>query len=125
MLRNQADCLGNVSELRRAVGPQTRDVLLSAHRFLNHGSFTSREVKGHAHDLQGKQKVGKDNGSVNTQRFRGSDRNFSSQRRILTDFYQGMILADGTIFGHVPSGLAHEPHGSAVRSLGLAGPDKA
>jgi len=82
-------------------------------------------VKGHAHDFQGKQKIGKDNGSVNTQRFRSSDRDFSSQRRILTDFYQGMILADGTIFGHVPSGLAHEPHGRAVHRLGLASPHKA
>ena len=82
-------------------------------------------MKGHAHDFQGKQKIGKDNCSVNTQRFRGSNRHFSSQRWLLTDFYQGMTLADGTIFGHVPSGLAHEPHGSAVRSLGLAGPDKA
>src|SRR5437667_11895237 len=117
MLRNQADCLGNVSELRRAVGAQTRDVFRSAHWFLNHWSFTSREVKGHAHDFQGKQKIGKDNSSVNTQRFRGSNRHFSSHRWLLTDFYPGMTLADGTICGHATSGQAHEPYGRTVKRL--------
>jgi len=32
-----------------------------------------------------------------------------------------MLLADGAVLGHVASGLAHEPDGSAVDRLGLAG----
>jgi len=32
-----------------------------------------------------------------------------------------MLLANGSILGHVASGLSHEPDGSAVDGLGSAG----
>jgi hypothetical protein len=32
-----------------------------------------------------------------------------------------VLLADGSVFGHVPSSLTHEPDGSAVDPLGLTG----
>ena len=36
-----------------------------------------------------------------------------------------VLLADGAVLGHVASGLAHEPDGSAVDGLRFAGADEA
>jgi hypothetical protein len=35
-----------------------------------------------------------------------------------------MLLANGAVLGHVASGLAHEPDGSAVDGLGFTGPNE-
>ena len=78
-------------------------------------------MKGQAHDLERKQEVGEDDGGVDAEKLGGGDGDFGGECRLLADFEQGMLLANGAVLGHVASCLAHEPDGSAVDGLGLAG----
>ena len=78
-------------------------------------------MKGQAHDFERKQEVGEDDGGVDAENFSGGDGDFGGDCGLLADFEQGMLLANGAVLGHVASGLAHEPDGSAIDGLGLAG----
>ncbi len=40
------------------------------------------------------------------------------------DFEQGVVAADGHVFGHIAAGLAEEPDGGAVDGLAEAGADE-
>ena len=121
MFRDQAHGFGDVAEIGGAVGAELSDVFRGADRLLDDGAFSGGEVKGQAHDFERKQEVGEDDGGVDSENFGGGDGDFGGERGLLADFEQGMLLANGAILGHVASGLAHEPDGSALDGLGLAG----
>jgi len=103
------------------VGTELSYVFSSAHRLLDYGAFSGGEMKGQAHDFERKQEVGENDGGVDLENFGGSDGNFGGERRLLADFEQGMLLANGAVLGHVASGLAHEPDWRSLDGLGLRG----
>ena len=78
-------------------------------------------MEGQAHDFEREQEVGENDGGVDAENFGGGDGDFGGERGLLADFEQGMLLANGAVLGHVASGLAHEPDGSSIDGLGLAG----
>jgi hypothetical protein len=78
-------------------------------------------MKRQAHDFERKEEVGENDGGVNAEDLSGGDCDFRGECGLLTDFQQRMLLANGAVLGHVASGLAHEPDGSAVARLGFAG----
>ena len=121
MFRDQAHGLGDIAEIGGAVGAELGNVFGSADRLLDHGAFAGGEMKGQAHDFERKQEVGEDDGGVDLKKFSGGDGDFGGERGLLADFEQGMLLANGAVLGHVASGLAHEPDGSALDGLRLAG----
>ena len=125
MLCDQAHRLGNIAQFGGAVGAQVRDVFLAAHRLLDHRSFAGGKMKRQAHHFERQQEVGEDDGGVDAEDFGSGDGDLGGQRGLLADFEQRMLLADRAIFGHVASGLAHEPDGRAVDGLGLAGANEA
>ena len=125
MLCDQAHGFGDIAEFGGAVGAQVRDVFFAAHGLLDDGAFAGGEVKGQAHDFEGKQEVGEDDGGVDSEKFCGGDGDLGGERGLLADLEQRVLLADGAVLGHVASGLAHEPDGSAVDGLRLAGANEA
>src|SRR6202163_3568474 len=121
MLCYQANAFGNIAEVGGAVGAQIRDVFFAANRLLDDGTFARGEVKGQAHNFEGQQEVGEDDGGVNAENFSGGDSDLGGESGLLADLEEGILLSDRAVFGHVPSSLAHEPHGSAVHGLAFAG----
>ena len=114
-------CSSDLSGVSGAIGAESGNVLRCAHWLLDDGALTGGEMKGQAHDLERKEEVGENDGGVDSKNFSGGDGNFGGECRLLADFEQGMLLADGAVLGHVASCLAHEPDRSAVDGLGLAG----
>ena len=96
-----------------------------AEGILGDGALSGRERKREAEDFEWKQEVGEDDGSVDAEKFGGGDGDFGSEFRLLADLEQRMFLAYDTVLGHVASGLTHEPDGSVVDRLRLAGADEA
>ena len=82
-------------------------------------------MEGQAHDFERQQQVGKDDGRIDAEGFRGRDGDLGGELGLLADLDERMLFADGAVFGHVASGLAHEPDGRAVDRLRLAGFDEA
>ena len=74
-------------------------------------------MKEQAHDFEWKQEVSEDYGGIDLENFSRGDGYFGGERGLFADFEQGMLLANGAILGHVASGLAHEPDGSALDRL--------
>ena len=81
-------------------------------------------MKGQAHDFEGQQEVGEDDGGVDAEDFGSGDGDLGGERGLLADFEERVLLADCAVLRHVASGLAHEPDGGAVDGLGLAGANK-
>ena len=81
-------------------------------------------MKGQAHDFEREQEIGEDDGGVDAEKFGGGDGDFGGERGLLADFEQRVLLADGAVFRHVASGLAHEPDGSAVDRLRFTSVDE-
>jgi hypothetical protein len=121
MFCDQADRLGNVAEFGDAIDAELRNVFSRAGRLLDYGTFSGGEMKGQAHDFEWEQEVGEDDGGVDSENFGGSNGDFGGECGLLADFEQGMLLANRAVLGHVASGLAHEPDGSSLDRLGLAG----
>ena len=99
--------------------------LRGAHRLVNHRALAGLEFEGKPHALEGKQQVGKNDGRIDTELFRGGDGDFRGQLGLLADFKQGMVAADGLVLRHVAAGLAQEPDGRAVDRPAQAGAQKA
>src|SRR5271169_4770718 len=76
MLRDQAYRFGDIPEFSGAVGAEVGYVFLRANRLLDDGAFSGREMKRQAHDLEGEQEVGEDDGSVDSKDFGGGDGDF-------------------------------------------------
>ena len=78
-------------------------------------------MKGQTHDFERKQEVGEDDRGVDSKKFGGCDGDCGGEFGLLANLEQRMLLANGAVLGHVASGLAHEPDGSAIDGLRLAG----
>lgn len=78
-------------------------------------------MKWETHDLEREEKIGEDDGSINAENFSGGDGDLGGERGLFADFQQRVLLADRAIFGHVASGLAHEPNRRALDRLRFAG----
>ena len=87
-------------------------------------TFSGGEVEWQAHDFKGQQQISEDDGGIDAEKFRGCDGDFGGECRLLADFQKRVLLADCAVLGHVASGLAHEPDGSAVDRQGFAGADE-
>ena len=81
-------------------------------------------MKRQAHDFEREQKVGENDGGIDAEKFSGGDGDFGGERGILANLEQRVLLANGAVFGHVASGLAHEPDGRAVDWLRFTGADE-
>ncbi len=97
------------------------NVGLGAQGSFDFRAFSGGEVKREAHDLEGEEEVGEDDGGIDSEKLGGGDGDLGGERGILADLDDGMALADGAVFGHVAAGLAHEPDGDGVAGLGFAG----
>ena len=124
MFRYQAHGFGDVAEFGGAVGAELSHVFGGADGLLDDRAFSGGKMKGQAHDFEREQEVGEDDGGVDAEKFGGGDGDFGGEFGLLADFEQRMLLANGAILGHVASGLAHEPDGSVVDGLRLAGADE-
>jgi len=121
MFCDQAHGLRDIAKFGGAVGAELGDVLLGADGLFDYRAFSSGEVERQSHDFEREQEVGEDDGGIDLQNFSGGDGDFGGEGGLLADFEQRVLLANGTVFGHVASGLAHEPDGSALDGLGFAG----
>src|SRR5437867_10783193 len=81
-------------------------------------------MEGQSHYFQWQQEVGEDDGRVHSQNFGGGYRNLGRELRSFADLKQGVALADGAIFWHVPASLTHKPNRSSLRRQRLASPYK-
>src|SRR6267142_4773032 len=89
MLAHDADAFRNIAKLRSSVSAQTSDVVPFADRLLNDRTFSSLEVEWQSHHFEGKQKISKDDGSIDAQRLGSGYRNFSGELRLFADLNQG------------------------------------
>jgi carboxymethylenebutenolidase len=124
MLCDQAHRFGDIAEIGGTVGAQVRDVLLVTNGLLDDGALARGKMKRKTHDFKGQQEVGEDDGGIDAEDFGSRDGDLGGERGLLADLEEGMLLADRTVLGHVSSRLTHEPDGSAVDGLGLAGANK-
>jgi multidrug efflux system membrane fusion protein len=116
--------LRNVAEVGGVICAKVRNIFGSAHRPLNPRALTGGEVKRQSHDFEGKEEVGEDNGGIDFEDLGSFNGDPGRDLRPLTDVDQGVILADGAVFRHVASRLAHEPDWGAFGGLGLGGTNK-
>src|SRR5580700_201311 len=70
---NQANSLGNVTEVSCMIDAQAVDVFLDADGFLNDGPLARGKMKWQAHDFERKQQISKDDGGIHAQDFCGGD----------------------------------------------------
>ena len=71
VLDAQANRLGNILQLRRAIGGEHLDVVGGAERLFDDRTFGGRKVEGQAHHLQRQQQVGKDDSGIHPQNLGG------------------------------------------------------
>jgi len=83
-----------------------------------------RKFKGQAHRLERQQQVGKNDGGVDSELFRGGDRDFGGDLGLLADFDKRMVLADVAVLLHVAARLAQKPDWGAVDGPAQTGTDK-
>ena len=91
---------------------------------MHDGAFAGLEFEGQSHGLERQEQVGKDDGRVDAELFRGSDGDFRGEVGLLADFNQGVVLSDVAIFLHVAACLAQEPNWCPVDGLAQAGTQK-
>ncbi len=65
--------------------------------------------------------IGKNDGRIHSQCLRSSNRDLRREPRVLADFNQRVLFADGPVFRHVAPGLSHEPYRGTVRRQRFAG----
>ncbi len=121
VLDHQRDRVGNVAQFGGTIGAQHAHVFRGAHRLFDDRPFARRKVEGQAHDFQGQQQVGEDDGRVDVQVLRRGDGDFGGEFRLLADLDQRIVLAHVAVLLHVAAGLAHEPDRSGVNRKPLAG----
>lgn len=112
--------LRNIAELVSAIGPKCPDLLKGADGVVNYGALTVDELEVEAHRSEGKQKVGEDDGGVDTEALGGGDGDFGGDLGSPADVEQRVALAHGHVLRHVTASLAEEPHGCAVYGLAEA-----
>ena len=95
------DCPRHVSQIAGAVGAQRAHILGGAHRMMHHRPLAGLKLEVQAHRLQRQQQVGKDDGRVHAQLFRGGDGHLGGQLRLLADFHQRVVLAHVAVLLHV------------------------
>ncbi len=93
-------------------------VVLAANGF-EHGSIVFGEVNGYAHGFEGQEDIGEDDGGIDAQA-QGLEGDLHGKFRGFAQLQHGVFRAQFAIFGHISSGLAHEPHRSAVNGLTAA-----
>ena len=120
MFGYQAHGFGNESEIEGTISAKAGYFGFLAQRFVDDWALSGGEMDGQAHDFQRKEQVGEDDGRVDAQLLGRSDSDFGGQFRLLADFDQRILFANGPILRHVTPGLAHEPHGCPVNWLRLA-----
>ena len=120
----ELDGTGYVLEVVGRVGAEGLDLSVGADGGLDVGAFAGDEVEVEAHGGEGQEEVGEDDGGVDAEDFGGGDRDFGGDGGSAADFEQGVMAADGHVFGHVAAGLAKEPDGGAVYGLAEAGADE-
>ena len=75
------------------------------------GPFALDEVEGDAHRLERQQQIREQNRRVDLDAANRLEGDFRGQVGRSTQLQKRVILAEGSIFGHVPAGLPHEPDG--------------
>ena len=88
------------------------------------GPFALDEVEGDAHRLERQQQIGKQDGGVHLDAADRLQRDLGGQVGRPTQLQKRVVLAERSIFGHVPAGLPHEPDGRAIDGLAPAGAEK-
>ena len=89
------------------------------------GAFAGEEFEVEAHGGEGEEEVGEDDGGVDAEALGCGDGDFGGDVGGAADVEEGVVLADGHVFGHVAAGLAEEPDGGAVDGTTEAGADEA
>ena len=124
MLDHELDGFRHVAEIGGAVGAEAGDVFGSADGLFDLWAFAGGEMKGQAHDFERQEKVGEDDGGIDLEDFGGFNGDLGRDFGLFADLDQGILLADGTVLGHVASGLTHEPDGGAFGGLSFGGANK-
>src|SRR6266852_5355392 len=111
------------------IGAQAGNVFGSAHRLFDLRTAAARplagcEVKGQSHHFERKQQIGEDDGRIDFEYLRCFNGDLGRNVRLLTDFDQRILLANGAVLRHIASSLAHEPDWGPFGRLGLGGANK-
>ena len=114
-----------VGQVVGAVGAQGTNVFGGADGMMNDGTLAGLELERQAHGLERQQQVGKDDGGVHAQLFRGGDGDLGGDVGLLADFHQRVVLAHVAVLLHVAASLAQKPDGRAVDGAAQTGADKA
>src|SRR5579884_887751 len=102
---------GYVFEFLGTIGLKLRDGSCIAQRTRDLRPIAFDKLEIQAHDFERQEKVGKNDGRIDSQTLSGSDGNVSRKLGGLTDLNDGMLFADLAVLRHVTPGLAHEPDG--------------
>ncbi len=81
---------------------------------MHHRSFARDKLKRQAHALERQQKIGKNNGGIDAELFRGGNRHFGGKCGLLADFNERVVTAHSLVFRHVAPGLPQKPHRRTV-----------
>ena len=103
--------------LARLEAPQGVDVCGRGQRPLETRSLAADEVEGQPQRRQWNQQIREQDGGVHLDAAQRLQRHLGGQVRLAADFQQPVPLSQRPVFGHVPSGLAHEPDGRGVHRL--------
>ena len=79
------------------------------------------EFELEAHGFGGDEDVGEDDDGVDAELAKGLKRDFDGEIGRFADFEEGVICADGAVFGEITASLTHHPHGKARESFATAG----
>ena len=101
------------------------DLLGGADGGVDDGAFAGEELEVEAHGGEGKEEVGEDDGGVDAEAFGRGDGDIGGDVGGAADVEEGVVFADRHVLGHVTTGLAEEPNGSAVHGATEAGADEA
>ncbi len=120
-----ADSFADVAQFRGAVGAEAGNVLGGADGLVDDGALPCLELEGQPHAFKRQEQVGEDDGGIDAQFLGGGDGDFRGKLRLLADFKQGVVPADGLVLRHVAAGLAQEPDRGAIDRFPQAGAQKA
>ena len=92
---------------------------------MNHRPFTFGKFQIQSHRFERQENIRENNGGVERKALDRLQSDLSSQFGCLAHLENRMAGAQASIFGHVPTGLPHEPHRRTIHRFPPAGLEEA
>ena len=111
--------------LARLEVAQPRHIAGGANRLRDCRPFALDEIEVEPHRREGQQQVGEQDRGVHVKGIDRLQRHLDRHVGARDDLEQCVALAQRPVLGHIPAGLAHEPHRRPIHRLTAAGAQKA